>query len=436
MALNDQPREAARLLRRVRSLADMSAEIAAAHDFATSARLLLLTLLGSLSATRGAIWLSAPDRGRLELAVARGLDLDGESLALAEEEVAALQQAGAAIPMDPLREGPTVLREVRARWPELVVAVPLVARDEFIGLLTIGAKLSRQEYSQPELELLHTMATMAASGIHSHNLIRGLQQANQQLVEAQEQLLRSEQLATLGATAAGIAHEIGNPLTAILGYAITMREMADELTPELCIDLLQPIVDEAERLKQILEELKDYAKPKGYELEPLPISAVIEDTLRFTRYDRLFRNRVQVRPLYEGDPVVLVNRTKLKQVLLNLLKNAAQAMEGQERPPSITVLAREADGAATIEVIDNGPGIPPNRLDRIWEPFFTTKGTGGTGLGLDLCRQIVQRHGGQIGVESEVGGGTTFTIRLPLADEAGAGETRAPAKWAAEAGEP
>jgi signal transduction histidine kinase len=427
-------REAAKLLRHVRSIADMTSEVASAHDFSTSARFLLLTLLGALSATRGAIWLYDPGSETLRPSVARGLDVEEAILPLRESDAEGLLDTTASIMLDDGVAAPPAVAILRERWPELVAAAPLAARGALIGLLAVGAKLNRQPYSDSEREVLSILATLAASGIHSHNLIAGLQQANQRLIDTQEQLIRSEQLAALGATTAGIAHEIGNPLTSILGYAITIREMSGEMTTDLLQELLEPILNESERLKLILEELKDYAKPKGYEMEPLSLSTVIEESTRFTRYDRLFRGTIQVQCVYDSDPVVLINRNKIKQVLLNLLRNAAQAIAASaaERPPSIAIRVGQDGGLAAMSVIDNGPGIPPDKLDAIWQPFYTTKGNEGTGLGLDLCKQIIERHHGTIWVESEVGAGATFTIQLPVYPgpdtvRAGAGEVVATA---------
>jgi signal transduction histidine kinase len=407
-------KDAGRLLRHVRSLADMSAEIAAAHDFPTTVRLLLLTLLGALSATRGALWLLEEELWSLQIAATRGLSGEGASLTLSPAECTQLLESASPLPISAAQPEPhAILREVGSRWPELTWAVPLVMREQLVGLIAIGAKLNRQPYSQSELELLATLATMSASGIHSHRLIAGLQVANQRLRDAQEQLIRSEQLATLGATTAGIAHEIGNPLQAITGFAHLIQQMAAEITPGLLNELIEPIVNESERLRLILDELRDYAKPKGYELDPARMSELVDETIRLTVYDPLFRNRVEVSRRLEADPPVRVNRNKIKQVLLNLLKNAAQAMSNRERPHVILVRVSAKGPAVRIRVCDNGPGIPPAQLDRIWEPFFTTKGREGTGLGLDLCRQIVERHGGRIWAESEVGVGSTFTIELP-----------------------
>ncbi len=410
-------REALRLLHHVRALADMTAELAAAHDFPTTSRLLLLTLLGALAATRGGIWLYDPAEARLRPAATRGLEPAADDVPVAEAEVAALRAEPALIALEIPNPASALAGEFHSRCPSLVWAAPLVMREEFLGVLAVGARLNRRPYSPSELELLTTLVTMTASAIQSHRLISGLQEANQRLMQAQEQLIRTEQLATLGATAAGIAHEIGNPLQAILGFAHLIEQNADTLTPDEIRDFVRPVVNESERLRLILDELRDYARPKGYDMARVSLSSVLQDTLRFTQYDPLFRRLAAIEAHCEDDPPVQVNAGKIKQVLLNLLKNAAQAMHGREGECRLEMRLWREGTDACLAVSDNGPGIPPEHLTHIWEPFFTTKGPEGTGLGLDLCRQIVERHQGRISVRSVVGEGTTFTIRLPIAGE-------------------
>jgi len=160
--------------------------------------------------------------------------------------------------------------------------------------------------------------------------------------------------------------------------------------------------------------VQQYWKPKGYEMEDRPLVAVLDEIHSFTRFDSLLR-RVEIRREYADNPVVRLNRDKVKQVLLNLLRNAAQAMADPSHGLIRLIVQQEAE-YGVVKVIDNGSGMTPQILARIFEPFFSTKGEESMGLGLDICRQIIEQgHGGQIWAESEVGTGTTFTIRLPLA---------------------
>jgi signal transduction histidine kinase len=258
---------------------------------------------------------------------------------------------------------------------------------------------------------------MLASGIYSHRLIQGLQEANRVLRDTQEQLIRTEKLATIGQLAAGIAHEVKNPLTAILGFAGTIQSSASTLSPEEVREYAGIVVDESRRLQSIIDEVRQYSKPKGYMMEPASLVEVVEEIVSFTRFDTLLR-QVEIQRAYHARPIVRLNRDKIKQVLLNLLRNAAQAMDAPGQG-LIRVVVEEEPEFGVVRVIDNGSGMPPETLDRIFQPFFTTKGDEGTGLGLDICRQIIEQgHGGQIWAESEAGVGTTFSLRLPLASAA------------------
>ena len=416
MELRDFQRETARLLVNFRALADLSAEIASAHDFATTVRSSLLMVLGALSATRGALLILNPATSRLEICVARGVQVDVEAdFPLSEADSDLLIRCSSAFSLEePLAALRALATEVSHHLPGMLVAAPLVVREEMLGIIALGPKLTRQPYSQGELELFSMLAMMLASGIYSHRLIQGLQESNRTLRETQEQLIRTERLATIGQLAAGIAHEVKNPLTAILGFAGTIQTSAGTLSPEEVREYAGIVVDESRRLQSIIDEVRQYSKPKGYMMEPASLVEVAEEIISFTRFDTLLR-QVEIQRAYHAHPIVRLNRDKIKQVLLNLLRNAAQAMTSPNQG-LIRVVVEEEPEFGVVRIIDNGSGMPPETLERIFQPFFTTKGDEGTGLGLDICRQIVEQgHGGQICAESEVGIGTTFSIRLPKA---------------------
>jgi signal transduction histidine kinase len=425
MELRDFQRETARLMVNFRALADLSAEIASAHDFSTTARSSLLMVLGALSATRGALLAFDSDTSRLEVSVARGVIAEAETeFPLSPADVAALVQCSAAISLqDPPEPFQSLAGVLLRHLPGMLVAAPLVVREQLLGLITVGPKLTREPYGEGERELFFTLTMMLASGMYSHRLIQGLQDANQALRDTQEQLIRTEKLATIGKLAAGIAHEVKNPLTSVLGFAGTIQTAADRLSKEEITDYAGIIVDESRRLQSIIDEVQAYWRPKAYETEEVTLAEVVDEIHSFTRFDSLLR-RVDIRREYADNPVVRLNRDKIKQVLLNLLRNAAQAMDDPNRG-LIRLVLTEEPGYALLKVIDNGRGMPPEVLTRIFEPFFSTKGEESMGLGLDICRQIIEQgHGGQIWAESEVGVGTTFWVRLPLALE---GATASPA---------
>ena len=258
----------------------------------------------------------------------------------------------------------------------------------------------------------------------------------QQLDALREQLTESQRLATIGTIAAVIAHEFNNLLTPIVSYSQYALSSANSDAPdmELVRKALGKAFQSSSKAGQICTSMLGLARGEST-LVPVEVQRLVDETLSVLARDPQkdgIALRVQVQPglTVVGDPV------QLEQVLLNLLINARHAMLG--RGGSITVKAgRAADGGedadVRIQVIDTGPGIPEKHLGKIFQPFFTTKGTArkgeakGTGLGLAICKEIVEHHHGRIEVQSEVGRGTTFTICLPAGAEAAPAAVRTPA---------
>ncbi len=228
---------------------------------------------------------------------------------------------------------------------------------------------------------------------------------------ARKQIGRSEQLASIGRLAAGVAHEINNPLTGVLTFAHLLREkenMDDQDRQDL--DL---IIRETTRAAEIVRGLLDFARERPPVKEPFDVNEVIRRTLRLLGNQKAFQQINIVDDLDDNLPRVQGDINQIQQVLLNLCLNACEAMPSGG---TLLIATRADDGKVLIKVGDTGCGIVPEHLDRIFEPFFSTKPVGkGTGLGLSVTYGIVERHGGSIDVESTVGKGTTFTVSLPVA---------------------
>ncbi len=238
----------------------------------------------------------------------------------------------------------------------------------------------------------------------------------------ERQLMHAEKLASVGILAAGVAHEIGNPLSAISGYAQLLAK--DRVAEADRREFARAISELSQRIDRIIRELLDYSRPSALAGQLVEVNQAVEAVLNmfFTR-KRLQRQGLSIhRDLARGLPPVRLERDQLQQVVLNMAMNAAQAM-GEGGVLTIRtrgVRDREGDWVV-IEVQDTGPGIPPEHLARIFEPFFTTKPPGqGTGLGLSICDRIVSQAGGRITVESRPGQGTVFAVWLPA--DAGGGE--------------
>jgi len=234
------------------------------------------------------------------------------------------------------------------------------------------------------------------------------------LRDTQLQLLQSEKLRALGEMAAGVAHEINNPLGGILIYSNLLK---DDIPPDDARrDDLEQISREALRCKEIVKSLLEFAHQTSPSREPVDINQIIRDGLHFFERQALFHNIEVVKRLEADLPKVYGNPGQIKQVVMNVMVNAAEAMDGQGM---ITITTRPEDSERiAMEFTDEGPGITDDVLPKIFEPFFTTKGVGkGTGLGLSLCYGIVKEHEGDIHVDTRLGRGTIFRIVLPAMRE-------------------
>lgn len=244
--------------------------------------------------------------------------------------------------------------------------------------------------------------------------IRTLQQTNEELRQTQDELIRSEKMASVGHLAAGMAHEIGNPLAAIVGY---LEFLKGETLPPGEKEIIGRALAETGRIDRLVRELLDYAAPAGSEPRSFdPLTALIE-ALEILRHQRAFEGLQIDSRLPSGLPATSMAQHRLVQVFVNLLLNARDAS-----PPggAIRLTAGEADGQLWLSVADAGPGIPQETLAHIFDPFYTTKAPGkGRGLGLAICQRVVGEAGGRIEVRSQPGEGSEFIVWLRKTESAG-----------------
>jgi signal transduction histidine kinase len=251
--------------------------------------------------------------------------------------------------------------------------------------------------------------------------VRELTATNRALAEARESLLRTEKLATVGRLAAGLAHEVGNPLGAIAGYVELARS---RLPPEPHLDLVDALarIDAAaQRIDRTVRDLLDFARPSVPLLAPIDLAAAIDASLRLARVQARFKHVEVELDVREDLPRVMADEHHLSQVLLNLLLNAGDAMGGAGQ---VRLAARPAqDGRVVLAVEDSGPGILAADLPRVFDPFFTTKDPGeGTGLGLAISHRIMESFGGEIAAQNGERGGAVF--ELSFRTEGGGGRSR------------
>jgi C4-dicarboxylate-specific signal transduction histidine kinase len=238
---------------------------------------------------------------------------------------------------------------------------------------------------------------------------------NRELADARESLLRSEKLATVGRLAAGVAHEVGNPLGAISGYTEVARARLHPGTDPEVRDGLDRIAAAAERIDHIVRGLLDFARPVPSELRPVSVAAAFEAAVDLARVQPGLRG-VELTVDFPADlPRALADERQLCQVFLNLLLNAGEAMEGSGH---VRIGVRVGTESLVVTMVDSGPGIAPQDLPRVFDPFFTTKDPGaGSGLGLAISHSIVESFGGAVDVANVEGGGAVFTLRLCRAGE-------------------
>lgn len=246
-------------------------------------------------------------------------------------------------------------------------------------------------------------------GQNFNEMVRQLRESRDELQRVYlTQMSRAEHLATLGELAAGLAHEVRNPLAGISGAVdIIGRELPATSPNRGIVDEVQK---EVRRIQSLLTELLDYARPKPFDIHPADLNATIDHCVQLAR-QQVASRPIEVVFVARDLPPVAHDPFQIERLILNLLLNAFQAIKGEGK---VEIEATTEENFARIRVCDTGSGISPEHLSSIFRPFFTTKRQG-TGLGLSLSRRIVEQHGGRVNVQSTVGQGTEFLIWLPLA---------------------
>ncbi|MBI4489622.1 MAG: HAMP domain-containing protein [Deltaproteobacteria bacterium] len=236
--------------------------------------------------------------------------------------------------------------------------------------------------------------------------------------QLEAQLLQAGKMVAMGELASGIAHEINNPLAVIgahaerMSYLFSNSHLAPEKVKEKFPSYLEAIVRHTYRCKEIIEKLLGFARHKEVDLQPTDINMVLEDSVALVSHRASMENKRIIKNLNPALPLIQTDTNGLEQVFVNILTNAIDAIEGTGE---IYVTSRVEGGFVKVEIADTGGGIPPENMDRIFQPFFTTKPPGkGTGLGLSICARILSRLGGKITVQSNSGEGTRFCVSLPI----------------------
>jgi len=324
----------------------------------------------------------------------------------------------------------TNVRSLQRRASEMArgaLSEPMIATGEGdeIGSLTVALEDMRRAL-RDRIQLTEEMNANLEKTVQ--NRTADLAKKNKELAEtldklarSQKQLVRSEKLASIGQLVAGIAHEINNPVNAMVNTVAPIEEAIEELAHakddnrqvslEELRDMLRVMQRGAQRTKAIVTALRNYSRNDDDNVGEFDVNRLIEDSLSLLGH--LTRGHIDVEKDFGDIGKISGHAGQIGQVFMNLLTNAAQAVQGMPNA-KIIIKTTGTPEAVTIFVADNGSGIPKDVLPRIWDPFFTTKDVGeGTGLGLSITYELVERHAGTIEVDTEVGEGTSFTIVLP-----------------------
>lgn len=386
-------------------------------------------------AEEGSLLLVDEESGELYLRAARGL---GEKFARGFRLKVSDSLAGKTVQSgEPVRiDVSTLDQSLKIKTGYLVKAalnVPLKVGSRVIGVLCVDNKVAARPFTENDQKLLSALADYASISIVNAQLFQELRKSRDEiqrwsvelerrvrertdeLHNVQSQLIRAEQLASIGQLAAGVAHEINNPLGVILGFAESLAEQAKP--GDISYEPLKLIERETLRCKRIVQNLLDFSRHSELTLARTDLRRVIETTLAVLSA-QVAQQGIQVERAYADNlPPLLADAQQLQQVFTNIALNAIQAMPKGGR----LGFSAQAEGReVVVRIRDSGAGISQENLSRIFDPFFTTKEVGqGTGLGLSVSFAIVKRHGGTIEVESAIGKGSCFAIRIPLAGPSG-----------------
>jgi len=403
---------------------ELSHALIANFDLPRLLDLIVSTAIEVTGADRGSVMLVDEDGKTLSVKAAKAVDPGVAEPAASGVRIGEGIAGRVALTGKPLllRRGETqmALRTLRRREGDIssAISVPLRIEDRIVGTLNVNEYKRAVEFGEEEVRALTVFADQAALALEKAQLYRDSQRQLEKLLSVldelsrtQAQLLHSEKLASLGVLAGGVAHEINNPLMVILGRTELM--LMDDGVPSEITRNLETIRVETERIAEIVHGLLMFSRKSRQEkIETVDVNEVLERTLMLSEHQLAVGN---VRVIKEFDPKlppIQANPGQLQQVFMNLIINAHHAMpEGGE----LTVRTGPVPQRRLfIEIEDTGCGIAQEDLNRIWDPFFTTKEEGkGTGLGLSVSRNITENHGGMIGVESTVGVGTLFRVVLP-----------------------
>ncbi|MDH5390988.1 MAG: PAS domain S-box protein, partial [Candidatus Bathyarchaeota archaeon] len=314
------------------------------------------------------------------------------------------------VPKDKMEEGEMLDREalkkgyvyhdtVRKRKngslvPVSISAAPITVEGKLVGIVGLYKDITERKQMEKKLEE------------YSQHLEELVEKRTRQLKEAEEQLIKSERLAAIGQVAAMVGHDLRNPLTSIKGATYYLKKKLGLKMDEKAMEMLELVEKDVEHSNEIITDLMEYSKEIRLELTETTPKSIVRDALSLIEVSE----NIQILDLTQSAPKIEIDAAKTKRVFGNLIKNAIDAMPIGGK---LAITSKESNANMEITFADTGIGMTKEIMEKIWTPFFTTKAKG-MGLGLAICKRIIEAHGGSISVESTVGKGTTFTVTIPI----------------------
>ena len=419
-------------------MVEMAARIPRIEDLLSH---VLERTMRAVSAGIGSIMLLDRERRTLRVAVGRGLQETGRGpveVKVGEGIAGKVVEMGEAVVVEDIEKDPRFGQTNDPRYGGgSFICMPLRVAERIVGVVNLSKKEvapgTTGVFSQTDLQFLNALATYTAYAVDNARLFEEAQQAAQRLQEvvedqklrltlAQQQMIQAAKLSALGELVAGVAHELNNPLTVLVGASDILEQQA----PEALKEYAQMIRESTDAARHIVRGLLTFGRQMPLERRHVMLDELIEKVLSLTAADLRIESVKVDRDMAADLPPVWADGNQLQQVLLNLVTNAKQAMAEQpesERRLRVTTRALSPD-RVRISLEDTGPGIPAEVLPKIFDPFVTTKGSAGTGLGLSISYGIIREHGGLIMADSRPGHGATFTIDLPVGSAGGSADDR------------
>jgi signal transduction histidine kinase len=349
------------------------------------------------------------------IVAAAGLEDAEYELPYSEEMVSRMKDSGEYVRFENSSAGKNADADIRRNMLDLqaVLAIPLMHQNNMVGILSLGKKKSDEEFAQDDIDILLPLAKTLSIAITNAQLF-------EKLSEAQAQAAQREKMAVIGTLSAGINHEICNPLGIARGqcemFLLNLKEgIYKDKTPEELLekarDIMEKVINETDRATVITRKLSSFAKPSsGIMSDDVNVEKELNEVISLVEHDLKLDNITVTKEISEGLPLIVADRKQLQEILFNIIRNAAQAIKDRGR---ILIRATSSNDKVYIDIEDTGSGMSKSHLAQIFNPFFTTKEPGkGTGLGLFIVKQIVERNRGRIAVKSDPGKGTTFYLRF------------------------